>query len=127
MPVQSILIVDDEANQRLILERALESPENWSIVTAASGCEALRLAYERPPDLIITDYNMLAMNGLELIAHLRDAGFSARIILMTAYTSQEIKEAAERLCVDHYLAKPVSLRLLRVITAVAMERRTPAE
>ena len=121
MPVQSILIVDDEANQRLILERALESPE-WSIVTAASGHEALRLADKCPPDLVITDYNMITMNGLELIIQLRSAGFSPRVILITAYTSQDIKEAAERLHVDHFLAKPVPLKLLRVITAVAMER-----
>ena len=112
-----ILIVEDEANQRFILEQALQSPEQWSIATAADGFEALARAAEQPPDLVITDYNMLAMNGIELIAHLRARGFRARIILMTAYSSPEIKDAADQLHVDHYLAKPVPLKLLRGLTA----------
>lgn len=121
MTVRSILIVEDEANQRFILEQALQSPQ-WSIATAADGFEALDRAAEQPPDLVITDYNMLAMNGIELIAQLRARGFRARIILMTAYSSPEIKDAADQLRVDHYLAKPVPLNLLRGLTAETIRK-----
>jgi CheY-like chemotaxis protein len=124
----SILIVDNEANQRLMLEQALRAiAADWSITTAASGSEALDAAALRPPDLIITDYHMPAMNGLELIAHVRGRQIAARIILITAYSSPELTAAAQRLAVDHYLTKPVRLALLRSLAAAALETTSMGE
>ena len=117
----SILIIDDEANQRLMFEQALRSVDaDWMIATAANGSEALEMAAAQPPDLIITDYNMPGMNGLDVIAQVRDQGLLSRIILMTAYSSAEISEAAERLHVDHYLTKPVPVAQLRRLAADAL-------
>lgn len=122
----SILIIDDEANQRLMLEQALRSFDaGWSIATAANGSEALEMAAAQPPDLIITDYNMPGMNGLDVIAQVRNQGLLSRIILMTAYSSAEISEAAERLHVDHYLTKPVPVAQLRRLAADALQH-TPS-
>jgi YesN/AraC family two-component response regulator len=122
MTQYSILIIDDEANQRLMLEQALRSFDaNWRIATAANGSEALELAASQPPDLIITDYNMPGMNGLDVIAQVRNRGMVARIILMTAYSSAEISEAAERLQVDHYLTKPVPVAQLRRLAADSLQ------
>lgn len=120
MSVYTILIVEDEANQRLILEHALYAPEHWSIVSTADAQEALASIGERPPDLIITDYQMRAMNGLELIGELRARGIDSRIILLTAYGSIDLREAAQRLGIDHYLMKPVKLKLLRHLTNAAL-------
>lgn len=120
MPVYTILIVDDEANQRFMLEQALFSPDKWSIKTVSSGTEALAHALEQLPDLIITDYHMLSMNGLELVTALRQHGISSHIIMMTAYSSPELMEAAQDLQVDHYLAKPVPIKVLRCLTATTI-------
>ena len=121
MMSHSILIVDDEANQRLMLEQALRTlAADWTIITAASGQEALDALARRPLDLIITDYHMPAMNGLELIARVRDRRLSARIILITAYSSPELYAAVQRLGVDHYLTKPVSLAQLRSLAAAVL-------
>lgn len=124
----SILIIDDEANQRLMLEQALRSFDaDWSIATAANGSEALEMAAAQPPDLIITDYNMPGMNGLDVIAQVRNQGLLSRIILMTAYSSAEISEAAERLQVDHYLTKPVPVAQLRRLAADALHMPSSEE
>jgi CheY-like chemotaxis protein len=118
----SILIVDDEANQRLMLEQALRAlAYDWVIATAASGEEALDALALCAPDLIITDYNMPTMNGLELIARVRERQISSRIILITAYSSPELYAAVQRLGVDHYLTKPVPLKLLRRVATAALE------
>ena len=118
----SILIVDDEANQRLMLEQALRAlAADWSISTAASGQEALAVMEQQVPDLIITDYHMPAMNGLELIARVRSHDLRSRIILITAYSSPELNAAVQRLGVDHYLTKPVPLAELRSLATAALE------
>ena len=122
MTPRNILIVDDEANQRLMVEQALRALAfDWVISTAASGQEALEALALRPPDLIITDYHMPIMNGLELIARVRERHIPSRIILITAYSSPELYDAAQQLQVDHYLTKPVPLTLLRRIAAGALE------
>jgi CheY-like chemotaxis protein len=123
MNSRSILIVDDEANQRLMLEQALRAlAYDWQISTAASAQEALESLAMHAPDLIITDYHMPSMNGLELIARVRDRRILSRIILITAYSSPELYEAAQRLNVDHYLTKPVPLTLLRRLATTALEQ-----
>lgn len=127
MTSRSILIVDDEANQRLMVEQALRTLAfDWLISTAASGQEALESLSSHPPDLIITDYNMPMMNGLELIAQVRERQIGSRIILITAYSSAELYDEAQRLQIDHYLTKPVPLTLLRRLATAALEA-APAE
>ena len=116
MALRSILIVDDEANQRLMLEQALRVlQDSPSIVAVASVQEALEWLLHQTPDLIITDYNMPALNGLALITYVREHAIPARIILITAYHSPELHDVARRLGVEHCLAKPVSLGLLRML------------
>src|SRR6476620_11968769 len=114
MTPRSILIVDDEANQRLMVEQALRALAfDWTIATAASGQEALEALTLHLPDLIITDYHMPLMNGLELIARVRERQLPSRIILITAYSSPELYSAVQGLGIEHYLTKPVPLTLLR--------------
>jgi len=91
------------------------------ISTAASGREALVALAFGAPDLIITDYHMPAMNGLELIKTVRERQITSRIILMTAYSSPEIYDEAQRLKVDHYLTKPVPLTHLRRLATATLE------
>lgn len=122
MTLRSVLIVDDESNQRLMVEQALRAlAYDWRISTAASGQEALAALAGGVPDLIITDYHMPSMNGLELIKNVRALSISSRIILMTAYSSPELHDEARRLQVDHYLTKPVPLTDLRRLATAALE------
>jgi putative two-component system response regulator len=124
MTSHSILIVDDESNQRLMVEQALRSlASDYLISTASSGQEALDALAHGAPDLIIIDYHMPTMNGLQLIKRLRARKIGSQIILMTAYSSPEISAEAQRLQVDHYLTKPVPLIDLRRIATAALAAR----
>jgi two-component system capsular synthesis sensor histidine kinase RcsC len=105
-----------------MVEQALRAlAYDWSISTAASGREALEALALSTPDLIITDYHMPAMNGLELIKTVRERQITSHIILMTAYSSPEIQDEAQRLRVDHYITKPVRLTHLRRLAAATLE------
>ena len=117
----TILIVDDEPNQRFILERALHMfNSNWRTVATASGIEALEAIDQQQPDMIITDYHMPNMTGLELIDIIRKRNITVPIILMTAYGTPELQRASEGLGIAHFLTKPVPLTTLRRLTVAAL-------
>jgi len=105
-----------------MVEQALRAlAVDCTIATAASGQEALDSLSSHLPDLIITDYHMPNMNGLELIARVRERHIPSRIILITAYSSPDLYDAAQQLHVDHYLTKPVPLALLRRVATGALD------
>jgi CheY-like chemotaxis protein len=121
MAGQSILIVDDEANQRLMLSQALRAiVDDLVIETAGSVREALDAIARQRPSLLITDYTMGGLTGLDLIAYVRRHQPGLPIIVITAYNSSDLQEAVAQLQVDHCLTKPVPLQLLRRIVAGAL-------
>jgi CheY-like chemotaxis protein len=79
-----ILLVDDNKDG-VIARRSVLEELGYKVVTAGCGLDALNLHDERNPDLVITDYRMSPMDGLELIAHLRKRGFHNPIILLSGF------------------------------------------
>ena len=107
--MKRILIVDDELG---IVEALCDvlSEEGYAVTTAHHGGEALALAATDKPDLVITDYMMPLMSGLELAAALRRAGHAALpIILITAIDPEHLPQALD---VSAVLRKPFSLEVL---------------
>lgn len=82
--MKKILIVDDDKNIRNILEIALE--EEWTVVAASSGEEALELAVTEQPQLILLDRMMPGMDGLSTLKELRSREMtkSMPVIFLTA-------------------------------------------
>jgi len=79
-----ILLVDDNKDG-VIARRSVLEELGYKVVTAVCGVDALTLREERNPDLVITDYRMFPMDGLELIANLRERGFDNPIILLSGF------------------------------------------
>jgi CheY-like chemotaxis protein len=68
---KSILVVDDEAAIRFVIQACLEELAGWEVLLADSGAAALELALEHPIDAILLDVSMPGMNGFETLAQLR--------------------------------------------------------
>lgn len=79
-----ILLVDDN-RQGLIARKSLLQEIGCNISTATSGDEALDLLERQKFDVIVTDYKMPRMDGVELIKRIRSAGSGARIILLSGF------------------------------------------
>jgi CheY-like chemotaxis protein len=79
-----ILLVDDNAHG-LIARRNILEELGYQVVSASSGQEALELAKEHHFDVIVTDYRMPAMDGVALIAELRERQFANPIILLSGF------------------------------------------
>jgi DNA-binding response OmpR family regulator len=111
----TVLIVEDEQRLRWSL---IESFRLMDIdaLTASSGYEAIRIASERRPDLILVDGLLPEMHGFEIARFIRkiDAGYHPHIALMTAiykHTRYQ-NEARLKYGIDDYLIKPVPQQLL---------------
>jgi len=104
---QTILIVDDFENTRFVIEFTLKQA-GYEVYKAASGNEALRYCDGRKIDLVITDYNMPGMDGVELVENIRKIGeyHDIPILLLTTETNQAKKDRAKAVGVTGWIQKP---------------------
>ncbi|MBU4564677.1 MAG: sigma-54 dependent transcriptional regulator [Desulfarculus sp.] len=121
--MERILIVDDEKNYLVVLQ-ALLADNGYEMLTAQNGPQALALAAEEEPDLVITDMRMPQMSGLDLIQRLKARFNEMPIIVMTAYGTVENAVEAMKSGATDYISKPFENTelLLTVQKALKMRR-----
>ncbi len=118
----SLLIVDDEKNIRRSLVSFFESI-GYSVASAENGREAAAMLAGHAFDLVLTDFRMAEMNGLELIGEVRRRQPDCLIILMTAYATVENAVSAMKAGAYDYVTKPFSLEQIQHIVERALELR----
>ena len=102
----SIMLVDDHPLLRKGLQQLIELSDNLELVAqAGTGAEALEVAPDLDPDLILLDLNMQGMDGLETLEKLRTAGVTSRIVMLTVSDADEDVIAAISRGADGYLLK----------------------
>lgn len=108
-----ILIVEDDVNSRIYLERALLT-QGYLVESAVNGLKALEKIKESPPDLIISDIMMPEMDGFELCKTLKSDTTTSHIpvILLTARMAQQKKLEGFETGADDYITKPFSFEML---------------
>jgi CheY-like chemotaxis protein len=122
-----LLIVDDHPNTAAMLARVLSKFDTpVDITTAAGGEEALKMIGDQGVDILITDFMMPGVNGLELIEKLKGPQKPAHIILITAYDTPGLAVSARRLNVQDYLVKPVQPEKIRGIVGKAIDGLRPS-
>ena len=119
-----ILIVDDEKNVRLNYRLTLET-EGYEIFEAASATNALEQLVERSFDLAILDMRMPAMDGLQLLAKMREVGITVPAMIVTAYSDVPHAVKAMKLGAIDFLQKPLRPKDLRRIVAEILKRHAP--
>ncbi|HSW15035.1 MAG TPA: sigma-54 dependent transcriptional regulator [Solimonas sp.] len=111
MNQRRVLVVDDEANMRRVLEIML-SRRGYRTLSAEDGRGALAQLQDQAVDLVISDLRMPGMNGIELLRALRDAGIDVPLIIITAQGSIETAVEAMRLGACDYLLRPFDTEAL---------------
>jgi two-component system response regulator HydG len=117
-----ILIVDDAPETLEVLRRNLEA-EGYLVLTASGVGEALTVLQSTPVDLVITDYRMPKVSGLDLIRHVRENLVDTEVVMITGYASIEGAIDAIKTGAEEYLAKPFTDEELFDAVRRALEKR----
>jgi len=120
MRPSTILIVDDEEAIRLPLRMALEQT-GYEVMEAASGKGALACCESNPVDLILLDYRLPDLDGLQLLRQLKEAYAEVVVIMMTAHSSVSLVVEAMREGAFHYATKPFVLDELLMFVEKGLE------
>lgn len=104
-----VLIVDDEVNMRKTLSDILRD-DGYEVAAAATGEEAVALCAKERFDIVLMDVRMPGMNGVEAFREVRRHQEGGRVILMSAYALEDLKQAALDEGAIAFLAKPLDLQ-----------------
>jgi DNA-binding response OmpR family regulator len=115
-----ILLVEDDAKTRTTVALYLQR-EGYDVATAEDGVQALDVAAERDPHLVILDLMLPRLDGMAVCRALRERG-SAAIIMVTARTTEEDKLAGLDMGADDYVTKPFSPRELMARVRAVLRR-----
>mgnify|MGYP001109528799 CR=1 FL=1 len=124
MTSKRVLVVDDDVNTVELLTLYLKR-DGYQVLTAYNGVDALHLAREGHPDLIVLDLMLPGIDGLEVCRTLR-AESDVPIIMLTAKTTDQDKLTGLELGADDYVTKPFSPRELAARVRAVL-RRLPGE
>jgi DNA-binding response OmpR family regulator len=113
MSALNILLVDDDRNLVTTLSYGLRKAMGKAISVAVcfSGSEALSMLATQRFDVVISDFNLLGMSGLELINKIRQDYRETILVMITAYGTDVLEEEMHRLGIG-YITKPFGLSLL---------------
>jgi len=106
--MKRIIVADDEANIRLLMEAVL-TEEGYQVVTAATGREALRKILKEDFDLGIFDIKMPDMNGLELIQRIRELKKTFPVVVCSAFKHLQDDYVIGTSGIAAYITKPLNL------------------
>jgi response regulator NasT len=115
-----ILVADDESIIRMGLKKMLQEMGH-EVVTAVNGREAIRMAQSQQPDLAILDIKMPYTDGLQAAKTISRTN-PLPILLLTAFSEQDLIEKATDLPIHGYLIKPITSAELSAAIAVAHKR-----
>src|ERR1700691_3534941 len=121
-----LLVVDDEPFLRDAVSASLTFL-GFQVTTADTGTEALRLARERPFDLVVLDVMLPDTDGFDVVRRLRRDGSRLPVIFLTAKDTQDDKVTGLTLGGDDYMTKPFGLEELAAPVRTVLRRAPPAE
>ena len=121
----SVAVIDDEPITRMDIAGMLKDLGYSVVGEAGDGLDAVALCRAKHPDVVLMDVKMPVFDGLSASKVILDEDLAGSVVLLTAFSDEEIVEKASRIGVSGYLVKPVEQQRLRPVieVAVAQSRR----
>lgn len=119
--MKKILLIDDSGLSRTLFKRAL-GDEGYAFLEAVDGMSGLELYFLEKPDLVILDLTMPGINGLDVLARLREMDPQARVVIGTADVQDFSRLEAERLGAVDFILKPFNARNVQAVVSNALAK-----
>mgnify|MGYP003499140173 CR=1 FL=1 len=110
----SVLIVDDQFGIRVLLSEVLQK-EGYTTFQAANGVQAIEIAKNHAPDLVLLDMKIPGMDGIEILKRLKEYDSATAVITITAYGELDMIQHAKDLGALTHFAKPFDIDDIRKI------------
>jgi DNA-binding NtrC family response regulator len=120
------LVVDDDESLRRITELQLEEA-GYDVITAANGEEALERMESESPELVITDWRMPGLSGLDLLKKIRESSPQTTVLMITAFGTVQTAVEAMKAGAYDYITKPIDYEELVLVVNRAMEHHQLVE
>lgn len=117
-----VLVVDDDPAVTSLLRRGF-TYEGYDVAVAGSGADALKLARDHPPALVVLDVMMPGMDGFEVCRRLRDAEPSLPVLLLTARDAPTDQVTGLDIGADDYVTKPFTFDVLAARVRALLRRK----
>jgi two-component system NtrC family response regulator/two-component system response regulator HydG len=117
-----IVVIDDEVNAAAALETLLKE-DGYDVARAHDARGGLQLLEKHDPDVVLTDLRMPGMDGIELLAKIKEMRPETMVIVMTAYGTVKTAVKAMKLGAEDYLGKPIDVEELEVVLQKALDRK----
>ncbi|MFK5986727.1 MAG: response regulator [Pseudomonadota bacterium] len=110
----SILIIDDDASIGFLTKARLSKHDNYDVVVAHNGLEGIKLVNNKKPDLILLDWEMPGINGIEVLKQIKKQSETSNIpvVMLTGKNLVGEIEDAFKAGADAYITKPIDLKKL---------------
>jgi two-component system chemotaxis response regulator CheY len=110
-----VLIVDDTSTSRMLIRDGLEQLGFRNIIFAADGEQALKMMMSTPAHLVISDFNMPKLDGLQLLQAIRNYKPTANVpfIMLTGKGDASVLTKGKTLGLNNYLTKPIDMGALK--------------
>lgn len=116
----TILVADDDQEVIESVKIALEG-EDYEVISANTGAEALSEYKEKDVDIVVSDIKMPEMDGLELLKNVKDIAPSTKVIMMTAYASVDTAVEAMKEGASDYIRKPMDVKDIKTTILGSVE------
>lgn len=120
MYVERVLVVDDEAATRRLMEQTLKK-QGYEILTASNGDEGLKKVMDESPDIVLLDIQLPGMDGISVLQKIREINKDSIVIMATAMDDLKVAVNAMRLGAYDYISKPFHIDDLNLTVNKAME------
>lgn len=113
-----LLIIDDEPGVRRSLEM-IASTDGWETLSCDQFTDVVRIIREKMIDVLVCDYRMPPITGIQIIQQIRDAGLRLPVVMITADPGNVDRRIARQLEVREILSKPPNVKDVRAVLAEA--------
>ncbi len=117
-----LVVIDDEVNAAAALETLLKD-DGYEVARANDARSGLELVEKTDPDIVLTDLRMPGMDGLELLAKIKETRPDTMVLLMTAFGTVKTAVKAMKLGAEDYLGKPIDVEELEIVLEKTLEKK----